>query len=181
VTSGVQLGTEPARSGRRTVVAGTPTPSIPAPLLALAGSFWFSFVHHALTLRTPMGRRAAPRIISSGSPLIGLSGRDLDRAGATRAPRLAGVVDGLPQLADGQVLEVDAILWATGYQPSLTWVEGLELDAHGLPAHERGISTSIPGLAFLGLPFQFGFTSMLIGGVGRDAQYLADRFAADRA
>jgi putative flavoprotein involved in K+ transport len=39
-----------------------------------------------------------------------------------------------------------------------------------------------PGLYVLGVPFTFGFTSMLVAGAGRDAEYvvarLADRLAA---
>src|SRR5699024_10695249 len=40
--SGVQLGVELAQAGRQVTVAGKPTPSIPAPLLAIAGVAWFS-------------------------------------------------------------------------------------------------------------------------------------------
>lgn len=171
--SGVQLGVELAQAGRAVTVAGRPTPSIPAPLLAVAGGMWFSFLHRVLTRGTPLGRRAAPKVVSSGSPLIGISARDLDRHGVSRGPRLAGIADGLPQLADGTIVDSDSLLWATGYQPGLDWVEGLPLDAHGLPQHHRGMSLSTPGLAFMGLPFQYGLTSTLIGGVGRDAAHLA--------
>lgn len=38
--------------------------------------------------------------------------------------------------------------------------------------------TGMPGLYFLGIPFQYALTSGLIGGVGRDAAYIADRIAA---
>jgi putative flavoprotein involved in K+ transport len=34
-----------------------------------------------------------------------------------------------------------------------------------------------PGLYFVGRPFQYGFTSALIGGVGRDAEYIASVMA----
>lgn len=176
--SGVQLGVELARAGRRVTVAGKPTPSIPAPIVAVAGSLWFAFLHRVLTRATPLGRKAAPRVIASGAPLVGISARDLDRAGAARGPRLVGAVNGMPQLANGRVIEADAVLWATGYRPSLAWIDGLELDAHGMPQHRRGVSTQLPGLAFLGLPFQFGLTSALIGGAGRDAEALATVLAA---
>jgi putative flavoprotein involved in K+ transport len=38
----------------------------------------------------------------------------------------------------------------------------------------------IPGLYFVGMPFQYGLTSGLIGGVGRDAAFIAD-WIAERA
>jgi putative flavoprotein involved in K+ transport len=176
--SGVQLGVELAQAGRTVTVAGRPTTSIPGPLLKAAGGMWFAFLHRALTRATPLGRKAAPGAIGSGAPLIGISARDLDRHGVSRGPRLLGTVDGLPRLADGRVIEVDAVLWATGYRPSLEWIDALPLDAHGLPEHHRGVSTAIPGLAFLGLPFQFGLTSTLIGGAGRDAAFVASSLAA---
>ncbi|UJP09052.1 NAD(P)/FAD-dependent oxidoreductase [Microbacterium sp. KUDC0406] len=172
-TSGVQLGIELARAGRRVVVAGRPTARIPAPLLAVAGPAWFTFMHRVLTHATPIGRRAAVRAVTAGAPLVGISPRDLARAGARLAPRFVDVVDGLPRLADGTVVETDAVLWATGYRPDLDWIDGLPLDEHGMPAHDRGVSTDIAGLAFMGLPFQFGLTSTLIGGSGRDAEHLA--------
>jgi putative flavoprotein involved in K+ transport len=34
-----------------------------------------------------------------------------------------------------------------------------------------------PGLYFLGIPFQFGFTSMLVLGADRDAGFVADAVA----
>lgn len=172
-TSGVQLGVELARAGRKVTVAGKPTAQIPAWLLAVAGPSWFAFMHKALTRATPIGRKAAVHAIAAGAPLPGIGPRSLSSAGARRAPRFAGVEGGLPRLADGRIVETDAVLWATGYRPELGWVEGLALDEHGMPAHERGVSTDVLGLAFLGLPFQYGLTSTLIGGAGRDAAYLA--------
>jgi putative flavoprotein involved in K+ transport len=40
------------------------------------------------------------------------------------------------------------------------------------------VSTVTPGLYFIGLPFLYSLSSMLVGGVGRDAAYLADRITA---
>lgn len=176
-TSGVQLGIELARAGRQVTVAGTPTMQVPKTLLAVAGGAWFTFLHHVLTRATPIGRRAAPRAIAHGAPLIGIGPHDLDRAGAGRGPRLTATVDGLPQLADGRVIETDSVLWATGYSPDFSWIDGLHVDEHGLPAHERGVSTDISGLAFLGLPFQFAVTSGLIGGAARDSAHVVSSWS----
>lgn len=49
------------------------------------------------------------------------------------------------------------------------------------PEQDRGVVTSAPGLYFLGLLFQYGFTSMLVVGAGRDAAYVVDRIAARAA
>ena len=116
--SGLQLAVELARAGRTVTVAGRPTPSIPAPALAIAGGLWFAFLHQVLTRRTPMGRKAAPKAIGSGAPLIGISATDLERHGVRRVSRFDGAVDGVPRIADGGLIDVDAALWATGYRPA---------------------------------------------------------------
>ena len=41
----------------------------------------------------------------------------------------------------------------------------------------RGVSPTVPGLYFLGVPFQYAFSSMLVAGAGRDAKYVVDRIA----
>lgn len=180
-SSGVQLGVELARSGRQVTVAGKPTMRVPRRLLAIAGGAWFAVLHHMLTLATPIGRKAARRAPHVGAPLIGIGPADLDAAGASRGERFTGVVDGMPQLEGGRVIECDAVLWATGYRPELGFIDGLPLDDRGLPAHQRGFSTDVPGIAFLGLPFQYGLTSTLIGGAGRDAAHLASACASGGA
>ena len=48
----------------------------------------------------------------------------------------------------------------------------------GWPIHRRGVVPSAPGLYFLGLPFLWSVSSALIGGVGRDAEYIVGRIAA---
>ena len=48
----------------------------------------------------------------------------------------------------------------------------------GWPTGSRGVVASAPGLYFLGVPFTYGFTSMLVAGAGRDAGYVVDRIAA---
>ena len=45
------------------------------------------------------------------------------------------------------------------------------------PVEVRGVSPTVPGLYFLGVPFSYAFTSMLVAGAGRDAKYVVDRIA----
>jgi putative flavoprotein involved in K+ transport len=51
------------------------------------------------------------------------------------------------------------------------------LDEAGAPIHSHGI-TDVPGLAFLGLPWQRNRGSALHGWVGRDAAILSERLRA---
>ena len=75
--------------------------------------------------------------------------------------------------ADGSREQIDVVLLATGYRPDLGYLRGLgALDDHGHPRHSGGISTTHPGLVFLGIEFQRSFASNTLRGVGDDAAYV---------
>ncbi|OIQ30918.1 MAG: potassium transporter Trk [Bacteroidetes bacterium MedPE-SWsnd-G2] len=69
--------------------------------------------------------------------------------------------------------DIKNIIWATGYRPNFKWIEGLELDADGYPKNFRGVS-NIEGLYFIGLPWMYTRGSATLGGVSKDASYLAN-------
>jgi putative flavoprotein involved in K+ transport len=47
-------------------------------------------------------------------------------------------------------------------------------DESGWPRTYRGISNDVNGLFLTGMSFQFGLTSGLVGGVGRDAAFVVN-------
>lgn len=175
-TSGSELALELA-AGHRVLLSGRPTPHIPDPVLRYAGGAYWRFIHSVLTRRTPVGRKVAANFHKRGAPLIRISSRDLDRAGVARAPRMTGTTDGLPALDGGATANVRTVVWATGYRPGIGWIDGLELPPSGWPETQRGAVPGMPGLYFLGMPFQYALTSGLIGGVGRDAEYVVQQLA----
>lgn len=126
---------------------------------------------------TRLGRKAEAFARSQGMPLIRLTPEDLSAAGVERVPRVTGVAGGRPLLADGRVLGVDAVVWATGFMPDFGWIELPIFDAQGYPFQHRGVVNAAPGLYFLGLPFQHTFLSATVGGVGKEARYVADHLA----
>jgi putative flavoprotein involved in K+ transport len=131
--------------------------------------------HRLLTVKTPIGRRARKKMISKGLPLIRVKPQDLDAAGVLRVPRMTGVRDGKPLLADGRVLDVANVIWCTGFHPGLSWVD-LPKPLHGAdgePAHERGIVPGEPGFYFVGLHFLYSASSTMIHGIERDAERIA--------
>ncbi len=69
---------------------------------------------------------------------------------------------------------IRSIVWSIGYKSDFRWVELPVFDGKGYPGHHRGI-TPIEGLYFLGLPWLHTWGSGRFSGVGRDAQYLAER------
>jgi putative flavoprotein involved in K+ transport len=90
---------------------------------------------------------------------------------------VTGVRDGLPLLANGEVLRPANVVWCTGFANDYRWIDLPVLGADGEPAHERGVVASEPGLYFAGLFFLATAASALIGGVDRDARRVAHHIA----
>lgn len=133
--------------------------------------------HRLLTTSTPIGRKARPKMVASGEPLLRVKPRDLVEAGVERVSRVTGIVGGRPQLEDGRRMDVANVVWCTGFQPGFSWIDLPALDA-GAPEHHRGIVDSEPGLYFLGLKFLYSVSSEQLHGVERDAAHIADSIAA---
>jgi putative flavoprotein involved in K+ transport len=130
-----------------------------------------------LTVRTPIGRKARPHVLADGAPRIRVKSDDLAAAGVELVPRTVGVRDGLPLLEDGRVLDVENVVWCTGFRHDFDWIDAPVLDAADEPVHESGVAAA-PGLYFLGLDFQYSFVSENVGGVRYDAKRIAQHIAA---
>ena len=138
--------------------------------------------HRLLTTRTPLGRAARRTALRRSGPLIRQKPRDLAAAGVTRVPRTTGVSHGRPQLADGRTLDVTNVLWCTGFEPDLSWIDAPGVvDGEKEPRHHRGVVAEAPGLYFLGLHFLHALSSGMIHGLDRDAAYLAEHVAVRSA
>lgn len=168
--SGAEIAVEIAAT-RPTFLSGRSTGRIPAAFFRNR-LFWWLISH--LAVDTPIGRILKKKLSKRGTPLIRLKPKDIARAGVERVPRTESVIEGRPKLADGQVLEVTTIIWATGFKPAFDWIKLPIFGVDGYPIHHRGIVDAAPGLYFLGLPFQHTLISDVIGGVGQDACYIAD-------
>jgi putative flavoprotein involved in K+ transport len=94
--------------------------------------------------------------------------------------RTVGVRDGRPVLEDGRVVEVANVVWCTGFRQDFSWIDLPVIGADGWPLETRGVVASSPGLYFAGLAFQFAFASMLVGGAGRDAEYVVKHLCSRR-
>ena len=180
--SGAEIAFDAARE-HRTWLSGRDTGQMPFDINGKVARlvdpvFWF-LANRVLTMGTPVGRRAMPRLRSHGAPLERVRPADLAAAGVVRThARTVGTRDGLPMLDDGRVLDVSNVIWCTGFRPDFGWIDVPLMGDDGWPVHDRGVATMAPGLYFLGLPFLYSLASPLIGGVGRDARYVADRIAS---
>ena len=74
---------------------------------------------------------------------------------------------------------VNAVIWATGYSVDYSWLDVDVTDQQNKPVHQRGV-TAVPGLYFLGLPWQSRRGSAFIWGVWHDAKYLADHIGKQK-
>jgi putative flavoprotein involved in K+ transport len=184
--SGAEIAIELARSGHTTIVAGSDTgeaPINPASAFGrwVAAPFVFRFVfHRVLTVKTPMGRKARPKMLKKATPLIRTKNKHLLAAGAERTSRLVGVRDGKPVLEDGRVLDVANVVWCTGFHPGHAFIDLPIFDESGEPKHEGGVVNSAPGLYFVGLHFLYAMSSAMIHGVGRDAKRIVETLMQER-
>jgi putative flavoprotein involved in K+ transport len=174
--SGTEIALELSMAGKQVWLAGRDVGRVPAnsPLGQLFDGrpVWW-FMTHVLTMETPIGRKMQANVSHHGTPLGRARRAEIARAGVIFTPRMSGVQSGQPRLEDGRILSTEGVIWATGFQPDYRWINLPVVDEHGYPLHTRGVVQNIPGLYFIGLPFQTGLSSSLLGGVGKDAAYIA--------
>ncbi len=180
--SGADIAMEVIRT-HPTWISGKESGFIPFPIDAAITRHVFVrlvrfFGHRVLTLSTPIGRRAYPKVLHQASPLIRVKPHYLTSAGVQRVPRVVGVREGKPLLADQRTVDVQNVIWSTGYEPGFSWIKLPVFNDRGDPIHERGIVTRIPGLYFVGLHFLYAMTSATLTGVGRDAERIAKAIAS---
>jgi putative flavoprotein involved in K+ transport len=163
--SGRDTGQEPTR-------AGSLADHLVTPLM------WF-MATQVLRVNNPLGRKVRDYFLDPprGIPLGRIRRKDIAAAGIERVPRVIGVQNGCPVLENGRTLEVSNVVWCTGFSANYDWMDLRLPTRHGAPAHERGVVESCPGLYLVGLPFLYSLSSPLVGGVGRDAEYIVEHIA----
>jgi putative flavoprotein involved in K+ transport len=186
--SGADIAYELAQS-RETTLVGRDCGQIPARLESPAMRAIFPMIvfgwRNVLTRNTPVGRRIMPKARFHGAPMLRVKRSDLSERGVHRVTgRVEGVRDGRPALADGTTFDVSTVIWCTGFRQAFDWIDLPVFGEDGWPREHRGVVDGAPGLFFCGLAFQYAFASMVLPGVGRDAEYVARRIdarAADRS
>jgi putative flavoprotein involved in K+ transport len=182
--SGAEIAREVARAGHETFVSGKEAGELPfridglAARLVLAKLLFRVVFLRVLRRDTRIGRIAYRKMAGGhATPLIRVKTRDLQSDGVARVARTTSVRDGLPLLADGRVLGVTNVIWCTGFEPGFSWIDLPVFDPSGKPVQTRGITHAEPRLSFVGLHFLYAMSSSMIHGVGRDAEYLAEKIA----
>jgi len=89
--------------------------------------------------------------------------------------------DGVVEFIDGQRLEPDLIVFATGFDYLKEHLkEVVDLDREGKPIVRNCESTRTPGVFLLGFRFGRTFASPYLRGIARDAEYVVDRIAREK-
>jgi putative flavoprotein involved in K+ transport len=97
---------------------------------------------------------------------------DLQRNGVQVKKSLVEVKGKTVHFSNGDMAQVDTVIWATGYQDNSNWVAIPEVkDDAGNFIHSAGISP-VKNLYFIGRSWQRTRGSALVTGVGEDALYL---------
>ncbi|MDB5234737.1 MAG: hypothetical protein JWR44_1730 [Hymenobacter sp.] len=164
--SALQIAADVAATGREVFVAfDEKTPALPN------NQLMWAFLALTGLMRVPRHTRLGQRLHGRPEPVV--SG---DLARLRRLPSAtfigraeAALPTGAIQGRQSQSAPLDAVVWATGYQPDFKWVDLPVLDAAGHPEHQRGLTAS-PGVAFLGLNWLDSRRSALLNGAGPDAR-----------
>jgi putative flavoprotein involved in K+ transport len=171
--SGYQILNEMSKDGSRTVYfsGDTNVKSIPQKILGKTLWWWFTLIGFlSYSKYSWIGKK----INSITQPVIGTDVKEiLSRKNVIASGRTKDALNHDIIFEKEKVSTIKNVVWATGYRPNFDWIEGLELDADGYPKNYRGVS-NIDDLYFIGLPWMYTRGSATLGGVAKDASYLAD-------
>ena len=171
--SGYQILDEISKDKSRTVYfsGDTKVRSIPQQILGKTLWWWFTLIGF---LSSNKYSWIGKKISSISQPIIGTDVKEiLSRRNVIAAGRTKDALNDEIIFEVKKVSSIKNIIWATGYRPNFKWIEGLELDGNGYPKNYRGVS-NIEGLFFIGLPWMHTRGSATLGGVSKDASYLAN-------
>jgi putative flavoprotein involved in K+ transport len=172
--TGFQIAKELSATHKVVLAIGSRQTALPQRLLG-RDLFWWLTKTRILdkSVESRLGRK-----LSTRDTLIGSSPREMTRRyGVELKPRLVNADGRRVRFEDGTELDVDAVIWATGYRPDYSWIDPPIFDEDGRLRHRRGV-TDVPGLYFLGLTWQYTRGSALIGWVKDDAEFIAEKIAA---
>lgn len=171
--TGRQIASELGESHRVLLSTGRPRRVSPHRILGKSLFWWMD----TLGILRLSRETAVGRYLMRADPFPGkhLALGRLRKRGITVVGRLAGAVGRRVMFADREVVEIDAVIWATGYRDETGWVAIPEaVDARGAFIERRGISP-VPNLTFIGRSWQWSRGSALLTGVGADAADVAQR------
>ncbi|WP_374702516.1 flavin-containing monooxygenase [Bacillus sp. M6-12] len=168
--SGAQIAAELSEEKETYLSAGQDIRFFP---LTLGSKSIFWWADKLGILKASQNTFIGKKIQKQGDPIFGYELREVLKNGKIKVKdRTSHFYENKVVFEDQSSIQVNNIIWATGFIQSYTWLEIPQtFYSNGKINHERGIS-KVEGLYFLGLPWQHNRGSALILGVGDDARYL---------
>jgi putative flavoprotein involved in K+ transport len=174
--SGLQIALEVARTHEVHLAVGTRQRTVPQRPLGRDLFWWLTKT--GVVTRPASSPLAAWFRKRGGELVIGTTWDDIDSADIGVHERIVAADGHDARFADGTSLDgVAAVVWATGFRSDYGWLEVPGVWDGRQVAHSRG-RTGVPGLWFIGLPWQQSRGSALLGFVGQDAAWVADQVAS---
>ncbi len=171
--SGYQILDEISKDKSRTVYfsGDTNVKSLPQVFLGKTLWWWLTLIGFLnFTKYSWIGKK----IQSITQPVIGTDVKEiLSRENVISVGRTKDALNTEFIFEKEKVSTIKNVVWATGYRPNFKWIEGVELDIDGYPKNFRGVS-NMENLFFIGLPWMHTRGSATLGGVSKDAEYLAN-------
>lgn len=173
--TGYQIAAELAATRETHLAIGPRQAALPQRLFGRDLFFFLTktgLIHKSVDTR--IGRR-----MSQKETLVGPLPKIAKRLGVISHGRATTASGRTVTFADGSQIDVDSVIWATGFRYDHSWIDLPVRDAAGNVEHSRGV-TAVPGLYMLGLQWLHTRGSALLGFVGADASYLAEQIGAYR-
>lgn len=178
---------------REVILSGPNVPGLPRRILG-KDIYWWLYKTGVmnLTIDSRQGKKIYAKNQVEGDLSIGESPKRLKELGVKRIGRFMDWQGGAaefdtcvktqpgpePAHHSKSISGIKGIVWATGFHNNFDWIKEDVVDDAGKPIHYRGVSSSLSGLHFIGIQFQYRVNSATMGGVGRDAEHLVKEIAS---
>ncbi len=165
--AGVQIGVELAGVAHVTLATRQPIRYLPQRVLGRDIHFWLNL--SGLDRTQWLDAQSMP-VFDTGTYRTAIAAGQPDRRPMFERFTPDGII-----WSDGRHEKVDAVIFATGYRAHLPYLAELgALDETGRARQRRGVSTTVAGLYYAGLPRQRTVASATLRGVGADAKIIVN-------
>jgi len=168
--SGAQIAVELSKVKKTYLAVSNKINYLPLNILGKSIFWWFEKLG---ILQASNNSLLGKLIQKKGDPIFGFELKQaIKKKEVNIKKRVVGIEKNQLLFEDGSLLQVNNIIWATGFKTEFPWlqIQGV-VDNKGKVIHDRGVST-VEGLYFIGLPWQYRRGSALLQGVGYDAKYI---------
>jgi putative flavoprotein involved in K+ transport len=171
--SAVQIAIELAESGKTTLAVRKPVQLIRQRFLGKDLHFW---IRTAGIDTFPFWRFGKEPPSSNAVVNLDHYEERLEAGKPDQKPMFSSFYENGVIWPDGTKEQVDTVIYATGYHYNLDYLSDLgAINQEGKPMQIAGVSTSVPGLYYIGLEGQRSFSSATLRGVGPDAQFIVQK------